>query len=292
MHNRIVTAGLTEWSAPAAFDRGGLAEALEEGSVIYFPGLAYRLSEDEKRFLSPEWADGHAKNISYDGETGELKGAHGDASSLAALKAMVVRFREQALTLVETLFPHYAERLRAGRTSFRPARVERREASWRKDDSRLHVDAFPSRPNQGERILRIFTNVNPDGQPRVWRVGERFEDLAKHLTPRIRPPLPGSATLFRALGITKSLRSEYDHYMLQLHDAMKADPSYQSDRPQLTFAFPPGSTWVCFPDQTPHAAMSGQYMCEQTVHFPVTGLHRPESAPLKVLERVLGHALV
>ena len=62
--------------------------------------------------------------------------------------------------------------------------VSTRKQSVRADDRRLHVDAFPSRPNYGERILRVFTNVNPDGEPRVWRVGEPFEDVAPRFLPR------------------------------------------------------------------------------------------------------------
>jgi hypothetical protein len=164
--------------------------------------------------------------------------------------------------------------------------------SWRKDDTRLHVDAFPSRPTLGERILRVFTNLSPSGEARVWRIGERFEELVRRQAPRFSEPAPGSAFMLKALGITKSRRSEYDHYMLQLHDTMKADLDFQRDSPQLTFAFPAGSSWVCFPDQTPHAAMSGQFMCEQTLYLPVAALHDPESAPLKVLERFFDRSLV
>jgi len=40
----------------------------------------------------------------------------------------------------------------------------------------LHIDAFPSRPMHGRRILRFFANVAPDA-PRHWRVGEPFEIL-------------------------------------------------------------------------------------------------------------------
>jgi hypothetical protein len=48
----------------------------------------------------------------------------------------------------------------------------------------LHVDAFPSRPIRGERILRVFTNIHPDStQARVWRVGEPFEDIARRYLP-------------------------------------------------------------------------------------------------------------
>jgi hypothetical protein len=73
---------------------------------------------------------------------------------------------------------------------------------------------------------------------------------------------------------------------------MKADPDYQANSPQLAVGFPPGATWVCFSDQTPHAAMGGQFMFEQTLHLPVNGLHHPERSPLKVLERLRGRALV
>ena len=73
--------------------------------------------------------------------------------------------------------------------------------SWRADDRRLHVDAFPSRPNYGERILRVFTNVNPDGEPRVWRVGEPFEAVARRFLPRAKPYSRGRP---RAAGICTS----------------------------------------------------------------------------------------
>ena len=99
--------------------------------------------------------------------------------------------------------------------------------SWRKDDTRLHVDSFPSNPMRGRRLLRVFHNLNPNGQPRSWRVGEPFEDFARRFLPAIARPLPGSAAVLHALHITKSRRSAYDHYMLQLHDRVKADMAYQ-----------------------------------------------------------------
>ncbi|MBV8464450.1 MAG: Kdo hydroxylase family protein [Burkholderiales bacterium] len=290
MQDRIVTVDQTDWTSPA--DTGALATALEDGKVLYFPQLPFVMTDAEKSFLSPTWGDGKAKNIAYDGERDQLKGAQGSAEDLARLKAMVARFRTSAVGLITSLFPHYAANLRVAQTSYRTARVEGRETSWRKDDSRLHVDAFPSRPNHGERILRVFSNVNPNGEPRVWRVGERFHDLADRLAPAISRPIPGSAAVLHALHITKSRRSEYDHYMLQMHDRMKADLAYQRDGVQTRMPFPPGATWVCFSDQTPHAAMSGQYMFEQTMHLPVAGLHQPDSSPLKVLERKLGRNLV
>jgi hypothetical protein len=162
----------------------------------------------------------------------------------------------------------------------------------RADDRRLHVDAFPSRPNRGERILRVFSNINPQGQARVWRIGEPFEVVARRYLPRARRYSPWQAQLLQSLHVTKSLRSEYDHLMLQMHDRMKADEPYQREGAQQTVAFPSGSTWICFSDQTVHAAMVGQHMLEQTFHLPVDRQYAPDASPLAILTRLAGHPLV
>jgi hypothetical protein len=205
---------------------------------------------------------------------------------------MIGRFRNHAQTLVHSLLPRYASALRMAPTSYRPLQVESRTQSWRADDRRLHVDAFPSRPNYGERILRVFTNINPDGVARVWRVGEPFDAVAKRFLPRARPYVRWQAKALHALHVTKSLRSEYDHLMLQLHDGMKSDLAYQKEAPQVTKPFPPGSVWVCFSDQTSHAVMSGQYMMEQTLHLPAARQYDPEASPLAILTRLTGRSLV
>jgi len=98
--------------------------------------------------------------------------------------------------------------------------------------------------------------------------------------------------MLRTLRVTKSLRSEYDHLMLQLHDGMKSDLDYQKNADQQTVAFPPGSVWVCFSDQTSHAVMSGQYMLEQTLHLPAARQYNPDSSPLAILSRLTGRNLV
>ena len=288
----IVTAQYREWSPRLAPEKSAeLAAHIEAGRVLLLPELGFCLEPQEKKFLDPRWSNGADKNISLENAQVPLKGAAGTTEELAQLRGMVARFRTQAVALIEALFPDYDGHLRVARTSFRPARVEGRRTSWRKDDSRLHVDAFPSRPNRGERILRVFSNVNPQGEARVWRVGEPFADVAARFLPRIPRQLAGSAWFLHALHITKSRRSEYDHIMLHLHDSMKASPDYQRDAPQTRVGFMPGSSWICFSDQTSHAAMSGQHMLEQTLHLPVAGLYDPQSAPLKILERLTGRVL-
>ena len=262
--------------------------ALEEGSVLVFPRVNFVLKPAERRFLSAAWSDGRSKNISLD--RGTLKGARGTAADRAELAAMIARFATDAAALVAALFPSYARHVKRARTSFRPSPAVGRNVSWRKDDSRLHVDAFPSRPNEGERILRVFSNINPNAD-RVWRVGEPFEAMAKTLLPRVKRPVPGAAVALAALRVTKGVRSEYDHLMLGLHDQAKADLDYQRQCAQQIVRFAPGTTWVCFSDQVMHAAVSGQYMLEQTIHLPLAALYDRDRSPLAILRRMTGRAL-
>jgi len=116
--------------------------------------------------------------------------------------------------------------------------------------------------------------------------------VARRFLPRVKSYSRWQAKALKALHVTKSLRSEYDHLMLQLHDAMKSDMQYQKEAPQVTMPFPPGSAWVCFSDQTSHAAMSGQYMMEQTFHLPVAGQYIPDASPLSILRRLTGRLLI
>lgn len=267
-------------------------EDLEKGNILYFPKLAFEVKEDEKYLLSPEHADPDAKNISYHSPNQKLWGVQrlNDDQRLQ-LMAMLERFIQSSLFLLENLLPTYRHDLILGRTSFRPVQISGRVTSYRKDDKRLHVDAFPSAPNQGKRILRVFSNINFNNEDRVWRIGETFEEVAKRFLPRIKNPLPGSAAALRLLKITKSYRTLYDHYMLNIHDCMKADNAYQQSARQQEVRFRPGSTWIVQTDHVSHAAMEGQYVLEQTFYLPVSAMRNEAHSPLRVLERMLKQSL-
>lgn len=264
---------------------------LESGKVLYLPHCGFTLLDSEQTLLNPSLLSPRSRNISLNAQS-ILKGAAADAATLLQLKSMIERFSAHSQSIIAALMPNYSEYLRLAPTSFRPAQVESRAQSWRADDKRLHVDAFPSRPNRGERILRVFANVNPTGEDRVWRVGEPFEAVAAQFLPTCKPYVRWQAKALNALKVTKSLRSEYDHLMLQLHDRMKFDLKYQANAPQEWVRFAPHSVWICYSDQTSHAAMSGQFMLEQTMHLAVDKLYQPELSPLAILSRIQHKVLV
>jgi hypothetical protein len=275
---------------PAETQRAAIS-ALEDGSVIMLPGLAFALTDAEKKLLDPRIL-GKAKNVSYTPWTDKIGGTVCTGAEAETIRAVIARYSQAAQGLMRNLFPHYNATLKVQRASLRPAEIAGRKSSWRKDDTRVHVDAFPTLPTHGERIIRMFCNVNPHGKPRVWRLGEPFEDVARHFLPGISRPLPGSARVLRFFRLTKKLRTEYDHYMLGLHDAMKADLAYQGRVGQTPVEIMPGTTWITFTDSVSHAALSGQHQFEQTFALPLGGMLDVGKSPLRILERLTGRALL
>jgi hypothetical protein len=292
MTDLLHTVVATEWQHTLPADAAAATtRALEEGRVLFMPRLAFTLSAAEKRFLSPQWSDGLAKNVSYDPAAQAIRHTSAAGDDRAALAAMMGRYAQAARALVLSLCPGYARDLAWGLTSYRPVSAENRETSARKDDTRLHVDAFASRPVRGQRILRVFCNINPAGVPRVWELGEPFDAVAAHFRDRIAPPWPGSAWLLEKLQVTKGRRSAYDHLMLGLHDQAKLDTAYQAASEKARVEFPANTTWIVFTDVVMHAALGGQYLLEQTFYLPPAAMQDETRAPLRRLERLYQRAL-
>ena len=282
----VVILGRETWEFPYDTQTAeSVAHELERGSVLFCPRLAFRLADDEGRLLTPGILT-TSKNTRCDPSTGTVGGTALAGDERRLLQDMMARFSGLAEQLVRSLAPRYRDSLARARASFRPAEIAGRVTSWRKDDTRLHVDAFPASPTQGRRILRVFTNVNPEGRARSWRIGEEFEAIAARFEGALRMPWPGSSAILRALHITKIRRTPYDALMLQLHDRMKEDEAYQRSSRQTAIDFPSGSTWVAFTDQVSHAAMAGQYQLEQTFLLPVGAMEDEHRSPLRVWERL------
>ncbi|MGK5595003.1 MAG: Kdo hydroxylase family protein [Parachlamydiaceae bacterium] len=289
----LETMNLNAWDQTISVDMQEKAlHSLEQGKVLYFPFLPFKVHHHEEKFLSPLVAHPKSKNISYDMQQDRLGGAHTEVKDIDQLKEMVKRFASQSRNLFDALFPHYSRYCRQAKTSFRPIESSNRKISKYKDDTLLHVDSFPSNPVKGERILRIFSNVNPHGKPRVWRIGEPFTNVVEKMAPRVKQPWPGSAYFLKLFRLTKDYRTLYDHYMLKIHDAMKLDPHYQKHVFQWEIHFPAGSTWIVYTDQVSHAAMSGQHLFEQTFHLPIKAMKNPDTTPQRVLEKFLQQTLV
>ena len=257
------------------------ASQLEYGNIIYLPKLSFTV--DDLSLLSPKICDTSKKNISYAYSKQKISGISANHPQRMSLKKMMHAYAIYARTLVDTILPQYQTDLRWGRTSYRPVEIIGRHRSKRQDDTRVHVDAFPATPVQGWRILRVFCNVNPDNKPRVWHIGEPFAQVLAQFSNHLPAYNPVKAWLLHQFKLTKSRRTNYDHYMLHLHDQMKLNDSYQTQLPKKVMNFPARSTWLVFTDVVSHAALSGQYLLEQTFYLPISAMQHPEASPYQQL---------
>jgi hypothetical protein len=181
--------------------------------------------------------------------------------------------------------------------SFRPIEEEGRSLPQTSRNDLMHVDAFPTRPTNGGRILRFFTNIHPT-RPREWISGGTFDRLAPRyaessglLAEALRHDRPSAAVrLLRAVGARRELPSAYDSFMLRFHDFLKGNAEFQAGEREH-FSFPPGSSWVVLTDMVSHAVLSGQFALEQTVILSRKSLIAPESAPIAILEKLAGRPL-
>ena len=266
-----------------------IVDIVEDGGVIYMPRTGFTMTNREHGFLSPAIVrqprvhSGRARIIYLPASQRLLKTTL-EGADRDDLQAMMARFSGWAKDLVLRLLRQYEVGLKEGPATFRPCP--------RSGPQRLHVDSFFFFPTEGQRVLRVLTNIDPDGRPRVWQFGEEaFEPLARRLLPQLRREIPGSGWLLEKLGVTKARRTPYDHLMRQLRNITKVDTDYQTNAPRKVVEFPAGSTWMLFTDNVLHGALKGQYAFEQTFWLDVKTMRDPERSPLRILERLRARKL-
>lgn len=272
-------------------------QQLEHGKVLSFAKAPFPFPEDDARFLLSQKQAGSRfhKNISYRPASDVLKGAD-PGRDRERLHAILRNFSREVTQFISLFLAPYAGKLKLDFASFRPLEEQGRDLPLHKRNDLLHVDAFPTRPTRGGRILRVFVNINPEAS-RVWNVGEPFHEFLPKLREKqvIAPPHRNAAlaalrTVASKIGLPVPDRSPYDESMLFLHDWLKENADFQSNSPKRKLQFAPGACWMVYTDGVPHAVMSGRYALEQTFIVPVQALVSPEVAPLHVLRRVQGIA--
>jgi hypothetical protein len=275
-----------------------IEERLERGGVEYFPVCPFAIPHGEDRtfLLGQTLASRAHKNISYDPRTGKAGGfSRSSADQAERLRAMLAAFAQNASAWLATTLPRYARNWQLDRVSFRPVEEATRKLRLKARNDLLHVDAFPSRPTNGQRILRLFVNVNLT-EPRIWKTSEPFGRLLERFGREAglpsRQALGWSGQLGRQLlGIfqpARRRRSVYDTFMLRFHDYLKANDEFQEHGPNRFWAFAPGSAWIVFTDVASHAALRGRFALEHSYFVAPDSLALPAESPPALLEKACG----
>jgi hypothetical protein len=277
-----------------------LPERLERGEVIVFPQCPFPLPEGElRRFLL---GNGHMgrfhKNVSYDPARDRATGfATRNRRLREQLKDLLADCWRVGSGWLESTLPAYAEGWRPDRLSYRPLEEATRKLRPNARNDLLHIDAFPTRPSHGYRILRLFVNLNPT-EPRVWVTTDPFAALLERYG--AKAGWPGTPMTWwqrckrELLGLLRPARrgSDYDEFMVRFHHYLKANDEFQERSPKRYFHFPPNSAWLAMTDASTHAVMRGQYAVDLSYFVAPATLALPAEAPVALLERACGRPVL
>lgn len=292
-----------DWPVPSTAD---YRPDLEAGNVLYFPVTPFPFPEESKEYLrNINFAGGAVhKNIAYRPASDRVTGVEADPAKLERLREILRDYSRAVVKFSGELFPNYAVAWKLDYASFRPVEEDGRDLPVNKRNDLIHTDAFPSRPTNGDLILRVFTNIHPT-KTRNWvttdpfaQVAERYardaglEQIASGASSVGGKLLNGSARVLHGMGLPVVPRSGYDRFMLRFHEYLKRNEGFQRNTPKYPFNFPPGSTWLTFTDVLPHSVLSGQHALEQTFIIARRSMADTESAPVAILERLCGKPLL
>jgi len=283
-------------------DRGRiLCGELEAGNILYFTRTPFDFPDEDIQFLLTRKQTDTAlhKNIAYRPAVDRITGVEESSGpGVERLRAIVRGYSQRSSKFLDELLTPYQGKWKLDYASYRPLEERGRPARLRARNDLPHVDAFPTRPTNGDRILRLFTNINP-AQNRVWITSQTFDVVGLHFAKAIGlPQAQGTGALARtlrslaaAVRLPGANRSPYDEFMHNCHNAMKENSEFQHTCPKQRWEFPPHSTWIVFTDFVSHAVLEGQYALEQTFIISRDAMVRPELSPLRILENLAGHPL-
>jgi 3-deoxy-D-manno-oct-2-ulosonic acid (Kdo) hydroxylase len=283
---------------PVPAGTGTVEERLERGEVVYYPVCPFPvLAGDDHAFLLAQRLASRAhKNISYSPHTGKAGGfARQSAAQARRVRDLLATFSQTVTQWVAATLPRYTRAWRPDQVSYRPEEEATRVLRQKARNDLLHVDAFPSRPTNGWRILRVFVNVNPT-EPRVWVTSDPFAKLFERYGAVAGLPARPTGDWARQFGRRvlrifrpgRPQRSVYDAFMLRFHDFLKANDAFQEHGPKRFWKFPPGSAWLCMTDTTSHAVLRGRFALEHSYFIAPEALALPAESPAALLERACG----
>ena len=277
-----------------------LSERLESGEIVRFDFCPFPLpSEDTRRFLFEQrYSGAQDKYIRYFPAGHTLLGAvRTSAEQEARLAHTLDQFSAQARGWLGDLLPAYAAAWSAEQVTWRTEEEATRPLPNASRSDLLHVDAFAARPTGGARILRLFVNLHPT-DPRVWATSDAFADILGRFGAQVGLPHKTDAwprrlgrTLLSLFRPGAPAESDYDAFMLRLHQFLKSNDDYQERAIRRLYSFHPSEAWLAFTDGICHAELRGQFALEHTFFVPPHVLSFPDQSPLHLLENACGRPL-
>src|SRR5580700_7074755 len=187
--------GIPAASADPSLRGPWLCSQLEAGNILFFARPPFAIPQDDREFLLGQTQTSSAlhKNVAYRPAEDRITGlAKSENVEAARLRLILKSYSQHATQFLGELLPPYAGKWKLDFASFRPLEERGRSARLHARNDLPHFDSFPTRPTNGDRILRFFTNLNPT-QNRVWTTSQTFEAIGPHFAKSLGLPRPSGA---------------------------------------------------------------------------------------------------
>lgn len=281
---------------------GSLEKRLEQGEVVHFPACPFPLpAADDRAFLCRQNVGGLGhKNITFDPEKARVTGFRFQSRDQAnRLRSLLSDFSENVTRWLTKTLPAYAASWQLDRATLRSEEEATRRVRMTARDDLLHIDAFPSRPSRGYRILRIYVNIN-ETEPRVCVTSDRFAELLDRFGHAVGLPSPMQKVWIERLGSgllnfirpARYLRTTYDQFMLRMHNYLKLNEEFQERSTKRFWTFAPDSAWMFFTDGISHATLRGRHALEHSFFIAPDNLALPHESPVALLQQASNAAVL
>jgi 3-deoxy-D-manno-oct-2-ulosonic acid (Kdo) hydroxylase len=278
-----------------------IGDALERGAIIRFLQCPFPLppAQDIAYLRAQLPLQLNTKNVSYHPESDRVHGVGDNPALLGCAHRVLKAHSAVVLEFLSRTVGHLVEGCRTATSSFRPIQEKGRNLKPHASNELLHVDAGAYGATNGDRILRVFVNVN-EHEDRVWGTKGTFAQVyEKHgAAARItgahrlrKSPLGQLRTTmlrgFAAAGVKEALivdSSPYDRLMRRFHNYMKDSAEFQArDSDYQELRFPAGCAWMVFTDGASHASIAGQHALVNTFIVRLSQCRQQTQAPFNIL---------
>ena len=263
------------------------AAFLEAGQVLQYTDAPFVLpnSEDLEYLRSREMPGRNSGNVIYNPADRTIEGWSGPHFEAERVARICADFSENICDWLCELLPEYHGGMSAGYVGIRLQEEATHCANLAARTDLLHLDYSPMRPTSGQRVLRLYVNINPI-EPRIWVTSEGFSTLLERyercssIPQRTQDDWCSPDRSLARLWGREPVRSHYDQFMRRLSRFLKEDDAFQEFAPRRLWHFQPGEAWLLFTDGLSHAVLRGQYALEHTFYISPEVLEDFSSSPL------------
>ena len=145
-----------------------LSDALEKGSIVYFPQTPVAVPSDEDlSFIRDDLPNLlKLKNISYHPEAGKIRGLDSEDSEVEErIRNILLKTSDDIADFLSQRAPRLTRDWTVGTCSIRPIEEKGRNLRAHASNELVHVDAGAYGATNGDRILRFFHQRKSDKRP-------------------------------------------------------------------------------------------------------------------------------